>query len=95
MLSWRPVHKGNVRGFCDVLLPIGLEIREIMVLANDKDTWTMLPTRPQFDQEGRHKIGSDAKAVYDKLLVWRSQKLREAFSGRIVELVRARYPSDL
>jgi hypothetical protein len=39
--------------------------------------------------------GGDGKPLYRELLSWRTRKLREAFSQRVVDLVRAAYPEDL
>jgi hypothetical protein len=79
-----------------VLLPIGLEIAEIPVLRGSEGLWATLPSKPELDRDNRTvRTGPDDRPLYRELMTWRTRKLREAFSNRVVELVRAEHPDDL
>jgi hypothetical protein len=47
------------------------------------------------DETGRQRRGEDAKPPYSNILDWRSRELGEAFSARVVALVRQAHPDDL
>lgn len=96
LVGWRPLRQGKVYGFAEVELPIGLRIAEIPVLLGSEGPWAALPGKPELERDGRTvRLDADGKVVYRDLLVWRSRKLREAFSDRVVALVRSSYPADI
>jgi hypothetical protein len=94
LLRWRAVRKGFVVGFADVELPIGLKIVDVMIVSKSGQLWANLPSRPRL-RGGELEVGYDGKPVYDAVLAWRTRALGEAFSRRVVELVRERHPADL
>jgi hypothetical protein len=96
LVDWRPLRQGKLLGFAKILLPIGLEIAEVPLLRGPEGTWATLPGKPELDRDNRTvRTGPDGRPVYHELLTWRSRRLRQAFSDRVVELVRAEYPDDL
>jgi DNA-binding cell septation regulator SpoVG len=96
LLGWRRLPKGSLLGFAEIELPIGLVIREIPVLRGPEGPWAALPGKPELDRDNRTvRLGPDGRPLYRELMVWRSRRLREAFSERVVALVRAAYPDDL
>jgi hypothetical protein len=95
LVKWRKLQSGKLLGFATVQLPIGLEIRDCPVLNGNEGPWAALPGKPELDREGRCKTGAAGERIYAEILAWRSRKLREAFSVRVVELVRAAHPADL
>jgi hypothetical protein len=104
LIRWRKVKSGGaVVGFAEVELPSGLRIVDVMVVARHGangrgEAWVNLPGMPRLRQEGGvHRIvrGADGKPVYDRVLSWRTRELAEAFSARVIELVRAEHPADL
>ena len=98
LLRWRKVQKGFVVGFADVELPNGLKIADVMVVAKDGEVWVNLPSKPRVrtvDGVAQVELGADGKPVYDTVISWRTRALAEAFSERVVALVRAERPGDL
>jgi hypothetical protein len=45
--------------------------------------------------DGRHKTDVNGKLAYSPILEWRSRELSDAFSLKVVALVRAKHPEDL
>lgn len=95
LVRWSPLRKGTLRGFATIELPIGLEIVDCPVLAQNGTAWATLPGKPQIDTDGRQRRGADGKPMWSAVLSWRRRELREAFSSRVVELVRDAYPEAL
>jgi hypothetical protein len=96
LVGWRPLRQGKLYGFAEVELPIGLRVAEIPVLRGSEGPWTALPGKPVLERDGRTmRLDADGKVVYRDLLAWRSRRLREAFSDRVVALVRSAYPADI
>jgi len=57
--------------------------------------WAVLPTKPEVDKDGRQRRGVDGKPAFAPVMAWCSRRLEDAFSRRVVELVRAAHPADL
>jgi hypothetical protein len=95
LVDWRPLRRGKLFGFASVLLPIGLQINECPVLDGSEGPWAGLPARPELDRDGAVRTGANGARLYQQMLEWRSRRLREAFSQRVVALVREAYPRDL
>ena len=96
LVSWRRLRQGNLFGFAEVELPIGLLLYDVPVLrGQDGQPWAALPTKPQVDREGHHRRDAAGKPAYSKVAAWRSRRLETAFSQRVVELVRRAHPGDL
>lgn len=95
LLAWRLVQRGSLLGFAEVELPIGLQIKGVIVMTGRNGVWAGLPARIELDREGRAKKDANNKPVYAEILAWRSRELTDAFSRRVVELVRNAYPNDL
>ena len=96
LVGWRALRSGKLYGFAEIELPIGLRIAEIPVLSGSEGPWAALPGRPELDRDNRTvRTGADGKPVYRDLLSWRTRRLREAFSERVVALVRDAYPTDI
>jgi hypothetical protein len=57
--------------------------------------WASLPARPELDREGRARTGANGERLYQPVAEWSTRRLREAFSARVVALVRQAYPQDL
>jgi hypothetical protein len=97
LLSFKAVRKATLRGFAAVRLPIGLVITDIPVnQANNGTAWASLPARPMLDRDGNvMRDERDGGIRYGKIIEWGSTELRQAFSERVVALVRAQYPDGL
>jgi len=91
LLNWKPLVKNSLRGFADVALPIGLVIRDIPILTSHGKCWASLPSKPVLDRDGKH-VETNGKKQYAAILEWRSRELADAFSARVVELVRQAHP---
>jgi hypothetical protein len=96
LVDWRRLQQGKLLGFATVELPLGLRIAEVPLLRGAEGVWATLPGKPELDRDNRTvRTGPDGRPLYRELLTWRSRRLRQAFSERVVELVRAEYPDDL
>jgi hypothetical protein len=95
LLAWRPLRQGRLLGFATILLPIGLEIREVPVLRGAEGLWAALPSKPELTRDNQVRAGPDGKPAYRDVLAWRSRKLKNAFSERVVGLVREAHAGDL
>jgi hypothetical protein len=96
LVGWRPLWLGKLYGFDEVELPIGLRIAEIPALRGSEGPWAATPGKPELERDGRTvRLDADGKVVYRDLVAWRSRKLREAFSDRVVALVLSSYTTDI
>jgi hypothetical protein len=95
LIDWRPLRRGRLLGFGSVELPIGLYIFEVPLLQGKTGIWAALPTRPKVDGEGRVLRDVDGRRAYARVLGWRSKRLEEAFSSKVVALVQASHPQDM
>jgi hypothetical protein len=87
---WRPMRRNPLVGFADITLPIGLQIDDVAVLTSHGKAWTTLPARPVITADGRvAKLPGSSKTQYVAFLRWRDRAQNDAFSQRVVELVRA------
>jgi hypothetical protein len=93
LIEFRPLVKGALRGFATVALPIGLEISDIPVLVAHGKAWASLPSKPQLNQDGTPRRGTDNKILYAAILKWRDPNLKNRFSDAVVALVRERHPA--
>jgi hypothetical protein len=92
LLAWKPMRKGKLLGFARVLLPIGLQIGDIPVLAGRNGAFAALPAKPQIDSQGRVKRDDRGKAFYVPVLEWRDRDLSSRFSDTVVALVLEAHP---
>jgi hypothetical protein len=88
LIGWRPLRQGKLYGFAEVeFTALGLRIAEILVLSGPEGPWAALPGKPELERDGKTvRVGPNGKPVYRGLLSWRSRKLRQAFSERVVGL---------
>jgi hypothetical protein len=91
LLDFKPLRKGALIGFATVELPIGLEIRDCPVCMSRGKAWAGLPGKPQL-KDDRVIRDERGKLVYSTILDWRERGLRDAFSERVVALVREHDP---
>ena len=94
LLKWKPLVRNSLRGFADIELPSGLRISEIPVLVSHGKCWASLPSEPVLDRDGRHLV-EGGKKQYVTLLQWRSREIADAFSSKVIALVRAQHPNAL
>jgi hypothetical protein len=94
LISFRPVVKGSLRGFCNVELPSGLVLKDVSVFVARGKAWAALPARPVIDSDGRHHVIND-KRQYAAAVQWRNRDLNDRWSAAVVELIRAKHPDAL
>ena len=96
LLGWRRLRQGKLFGFAELELPIGLRLYDVPILrGQDGQPWAALPTKAQIDRDGHQRRDETGKPAYARVMAWRSRRLEEAFSARVVEMVRRAYPEDL
>lgn len=94
LVSFKEVRKGSLVGFATVRLPIGLKIVDCPVCVSHGKAWAALPAKPQF-KDGLPIRDERGKLAYSPILEWRDKRLRDAFSERVVALVRQQHPDAL
>jgi DNA-binding cell septation regulator SpoVG len=94
LVSFKPLTKGELRGFATVELPIGLVIDDCPVLVGSSGAWAALPSKPVLDREGR-QAKPDGKPQYASIMKWRDRELQDRFSQAVVDLVRQHHPGTL
>src|SRR5262245_12946242 len=73
---------------CRSRMANGLKIFECPILASYGRVWVALPAKPQLDADGNPRRGAAGKVQYTRLLAWRDKAQQDAFSERVIELVR-------
>jgi hypothetical protein len=74
-------------------LPSGLRIFDMqLIVAGNGRAWVNLPSKPRLDQGGRHMHDERGKPVYLPMLGWRDRGIGDAFSERVVALMRVEHP---
>lgn len=94
--SWRPVRSATLRGFACVDLPNGLQVADVMVMCQrDGNLFAQLPQRPVV-RRNQLVVDQSGRPTYDAPITWQSRELRERFSEKVLELLRAHgYGADL
>src|SRR4051794_33828564 len=83
--GWRPRRKGGLRGFCDIELPSGLVLCDVVVLESDGSRWAAPAGIPQFDAERRQKINPTAgNPDYRPSARFASRAVPERFSQAVI-----------
>jgi hypothetical protein len=90
LIDWRPLQKGQLLGFSSVELPIGLCIYEVPLLHGQSEGLGGVA-----DSEGRVLRELDGRPAYARVMGWRTKRLEEAFSSRVITLVRVAHPQDV
>jgi hypothetical protein len=92
LLTFKPVRRNSLRGFCGIRLPSQLIVNDIVVGEANGRQWALLPSKPMVDRDGNLLREDSGKIRYAPVVEWSSPALRDEFSKRVVALVRARYP---
>jgi hypothetical protein len=96
LIGWRPLRQGQLFGFAELELPIGLRLYDVPVLrGRDGQPWATLPTKPQVDRDGHQRRDATGKPAFARVMAWRSRRFEQAFSERVVALIRQAHPGDL
>jgi hypothetical protein len=96
LISFRPLVKNSLRGFCTVeLLPLGLKIIDCPVLVIHGRAWCALPAKLQVDSTGRQKTDASGKPVYVAVLQWRNREISDGFSNAVISAIRRAHPDAL
>jgi hypothetical protein len=83
LVDWRPLRRGNLRGFAGVELASGLRIAEIPVLLTHGRAWAALPSRPMVGAGGTALRDDGGKIRYAPLLSWRDRDLQHRWSDAV------------
>jgi DNA-binding cell septation regulator SpoVG len=96
LVSFKPIAKGQLRGFCTIELPPGLILSDLPVMiGSDGNLWVALPSKPVLDESGRHKRDVNGKPEYQPIGKWVSRQLSDQFSARVISLIDEQYPGAL
>ena len=94
LTGWRALRKNTLRGFVSIVLPCGLEIRDIPVHCSYGAKYALLPAKPQLDEAGNVRT-LYGKAQYTPVVKWENIELQRKFSDAVVEAVLAFDPNAL
>ena len=96
LLEFKPLVKNTLRGFVDVELGIGLQIKGATLRVTEGRPWVGMPSRPMMGADGKPILNeANGKPAYQPILGWRDKALSEAFSKAVVRLVLEQYPQAL
>jgi hypothetical protein len=94
-LDWRPLAKGSLLGFAKIRIDeLGLILREVTVHRSHGSFWASPPARPQLHNDSVLR-DDRGKIAYAALIEFERKAIRDAFSARVVEAVRAYAPGAL
>ena len=94
--QFREVRKNTLRGFARVRFPSGLILDEVSIHASESGKcWASPPSRPVLDPDGNPRRGPDGKLRYGVLVSFAAPEIRTAWSGQVIEAVRAKFPTAL
>jgi hypothetical protein len=83
-----------LRGFCNIMLPIGLKLVDVAVFTKGGQAWAALPAKPILDSQHRHHT-VNGRRQFTPAAEWRDRALADRWSAAVVALVRARHPDAL
>jgi hypothetical protein len=92
LLDFKRARKGTRRGFAVVRLPIGLELRDIIIGESHGKIWALLPSKAMLDRDGQVMRDAGGKPRYAPVIEWSSAELRDGFSRRVADLVHQAHP---
>jgi hypothetical protein len=86
--DFRVVAKNTLRGFVTLTLaPSGIVLRECSLHEKDGKRWIGLPSKPQLDPEGRHRIDTAGKRMYVPIVEIAGKDERARFQQAAVAAV--------
>jgi hypothetical protein len=89
--DWRPMVRNSLQGFLTVRLePSGLVLRECPLHTKGNKRWVGLPSKPQLDAEGCHRIDPTTnKKLYTPIVEITGTEARDRFQKAALEAVDA------
>jgi hypothetical protein len=96
LLGFKPFVKNSLRGFVEVELGIGLQIKGATLQVTEGRAWIGMPARPMIGADGQPIINqTNGKPAYQPILGWRNKALSDAFSKAVVKLILEQHPDAL
>lgn len=94
ILAWKPLLRGNLKGFADV--QIGqLKIFSVGVFRSADGAWGMMPSKPRIGRDGAIVKRSDGKTEYDPVVEWASRETADRFSASLILALEMAHPGAL
>jgi hypothetical protein len=89
--DWRPMVRNSLQRFLTLRLePSGLVSRECPLHTKGNKRWVGLPSKPQLDAEGRHRIDPTTnKNLYTPIVEITGTEARGRFQKAVLEAVDA------
>jgi hypothetical protein len=88
--------KNTLRGFIDIELGIGLQIKGATLHVTEGRAWIGVPSRSMMGSDGQTIINqANGKPAYPAILGWRSKVLADAFGKAVVRLLVEQHPDAL
>jgi hypothetical protein len=93
LLGFKPFVRSTLRGFVDVELGIGLQIKGATLHVTSGKSWIGLPSRPMVGPDGKPiVIEATGKPPCQPILGWRYKALSEALSNAVAKLILEQHP---
>jgi hypothetical protein len=92
ILDWKPLSKGQLRGFAKVQLPSGMVLIDCPIGVSDRGAWASPPARPQIDRAGNPIKDPTGKIKYSPIIEFTSREVRDRWSGAVIEALRTSHP---
>lgn len=85
--DFKALERNTLRGFFTLHLDSGLVIHDCSYHERDDKQWVGLPSKPQLDREGRHRVDDKGKKLYLPVLDFKDKATREKFQLGAVRAV--------
>lgn len=95
ILDWKPLSKGQLRGFAKVRLPSGIISIDCPIGVSERGAWASPSARPQINSDGNLTRDPNGKARYSPVIEFASRAVRSRSSDAVVAALRASHPGAL
>jgi hypothetical protein len=87
--DWRPMERNTLQGFMTLTLsPSGLVLRECSLHVKGEKRWVGLPSKPQLDAEGKHRIDqATGNKLYTPITEFTGTEARRKFQAAALAAV--------
>jgi hypothetical protein len=94
--DFKSVPKNTLRGFARAQFPSGMVLAEIGIhVGGDGNAWASPPSRTMLDRDGNAMRDPAGKLRWQPLITFTSGKIRNAWSGQVIDALLAQFPDAL
>jgi hypothetical protein len=92
VLDFKPLGKGQLRGFAKVQQPSGVIFNECPVLQSARGYWASPPSKPLIGNDGKVISDASGKPRYTQIIEFASSEIRDRWSEAVIEALRTSHP---